>query len=132
MLSLVPFGIVMVQSLSAWLGDAGVYGSLFALMIAGFTYFSARINKKVERIGEHVEQTREQVTNNHTVNFREEMTEMNESLKASIEEIRRESAKRDALADERMNCLMGQMNEISRRLNSFIYDESDNRRREKR
>nr|DAX34981.1 MAG TPA: Protein of unknown function (DUF2746) [Caudoviricetes sp.] len=101
-------------------------------MIAGFTYFSARINKKVERIGEHVEQTREQVTNNHTVNFREEMTEMNESLKASIEEIRRESAKRDALADERMNCLMGQMNEISRRLNSFIYDESDNRRREKR
>lgn len=132
MLSPVPFGIVMVQSLSAWLGDARLYDSLFALMIAGFTYFSARINKKVERIGEHVEQTREQVTNNHTVNFREEMTEMNESLKASIEEIRRESAKRDALADERMNCLMGQMNEISRRLNSFIYDESDNRRREKR
>lgn len=129
---IVPFGIVMVQSLSAWLGDARLYDSLFALMIAGFTYFSARINKKVERIGEHVEQTREQVTNNHTVNFREEMTEMNESLKASIEEIRRESAKRDALADERMNCLMGQMNEISRRLNSFIYDESDNRRREKR
>ena len=132
MLSLVPFGIVMVQSLSAWLGDARLYDSLFALMIAGFTYFSARINKKVERIGEHVEQTREQVTNNHTVNFREEVTEMNESLKASIEEIRRESAKRDALADERMNCLMTQMNEISRRLNSFIYDESDNRRREKR
>lgn len=132
MLSPVPFGIVMVQSLSAWLGDARLYDSLFALMIAGFTYFSARINKKVERIGEHVEQTREQVTNNHTVNFREEMTEMNESLKASIEEIRRESAKRDALADERMNCLMTQMNEISRRLNSFIYDESDNRRREKR
>ena len=132
MLSLVPFGIVMVQSLSAWLGDARLYDSLFALMIAGFTYFIARINKKVERIGEHVEQTREQVTNNHTVNFREEMTEMNESLKASIEEIRRESAKRDALADERMNCLMTQMNEISRRLNSFIYDESDNRRREKR
>ena len=132
MLSLVPFGIVMVQSLSAWLGGARLYDSLFALMIAGFTYFSARINKKVERIGEHVEQTREQVTNNHTVNFREEMTEMNESLKASIEEIRRESAKRDALADERMNCLMTQMNEISRRLNSFIYDESDNRRREKR
>lgn len=132
MLSLVPFGIVMVQSLSAWLGDARLYDSLFALMIAGFTYFSARINKKVERIGEHVEQTREQVTNNHTVNFREEMTEMNESLKASIDEIRRESARRDALADERMNCLMGQMNEISRRLNSFIYDESDNRRREKR
>ena len=132
MLSLVPFGIVMVQSLSAWLGDARLYDSLFALMIAGFTYFSARINKKVERIGEHVEQTREQVTNNHTVNFREEMTEMNESLKASIEEIRRESARRDALADERMNCLMTQVNEISRRLNSFIYDESDNRRREKR
>ena len=132
MLSLVPFGIVMVQSLSAWLGDARLYDSLFALVIAGFTYFSARINKKVERIGEHVEQTREQVTNNHAVNFREEMTEMNESLKASIEEIRRESAKRDALADERMNCLMTQMNEISRRLNSFIYDESDNRRREKR
>ena len=57
MLSLVPFGIVMVQSLSAWLGDARLYDSLFALMIAGFTYFSARINKKVERIGEHVEQT---------------------------------------------------------------------------
>ena len=132
MLPLVPFGIVMVQSLSAWLGDARLYDSLFALVIAGFTYFSARINKKVERIGEHVEQTREQVTNNHAVNFREEMTEMNESLKASIEEIRRESAKRDALADERMNCLMTQMNEISRRLNSFIYDESDNRRREKR
>ena len=132
MLSLVPFGIVMVQSLSAWLGDARLYDSLFALMIAGYTYFSARINKKVERIGEHVEQTREQVTNNHTVNFREEMTEMNESLKASIEEIRRESARRDALADERMNCLMTQVNEISRRLNSFIYDESDNRRREKR
>jgi predicted Holliday junction resolvase-like endonuclease len=122
----------MVQSLSAWLGDARLYDSLFALMIAGFTYFSARINKKVERIGEHVEQTREQVTNNHTVNFREEMTEMNESLKASIEEIRREAAKRDALADERANCLMTQMNEINRRLNSFIYDGVDNRRKEKR
>lgn len=129
---IVPLGLLMVQSLSAWLGDARLYDSLFALMIAGFTYFSARINKKVERIGEHVEQTREQVTNNHTVNFREEMTEMNESLKASIDEIRRESARRDALADERMNCLMTQMNEISRRLNSFIYNESDNRRREKR
>jgi hypothetical protein len=117
----------MVQSLSAWLGDARLYDSLFALMIAGFTYFSARINKKVERIGEHVEQTREQVTNNHTVNFREEMTEMNESLKASLEEIRRESAKRDALADERANCLMTQMNEITRRLNSFIYDGVDDR-----
>ena len=129
---IVPLGLLMVQSLSAWLGDNRLYDGLFTLVIAGFTYFSARINKKVERIGEHVEQTREQVTNNHTVNFREEMTEMNESLKASIEEIRRESAKRDALADERMNCLMTQMNEISRRLNSFIYDESDNRRREKR
>lgn len=128
----VPLSILMVQSLSAWLGDARLYDSLFALMIAGFTYFSARINKKVERIGEHVEQTHEQVTNNHTVNFREEMTEMNESLKASIEEIRRESAKRDALADERANYLMGQMNEINRRLTSFIYDESDNRRKEKR
>ena len=128
----VPLSTLMVQSLSAWLGDARLYDSLFTLMIAGFTYFSARINKKVERIGEHVEQTREQVTNKHTVNFREEMTEMNESLKASIEEIRRESAKRDALADERANYLMGQMNEINRRLTSFIYDESDNRRKEKR
>lgn len=128
----VPLGLLMVQSLSAWLGDARLYDSLFALMIAGFTYFSARINKKVERIGEHVEQTREQVTNNHTVNFREEMTEMNESLRASIEEIRREAAKRDALADERANCLMTQMNEINRRLNSFIYDDVDNRHKNSR
>lgn len=128
----VPLSILMVQSLSAWLGDARLYDSLFALMIAGFTYFSACINKKVERIGEHVEQTREQVTNSHTVNFREEVTEMNESLKASIEEIRRESAKRDALADERANCLMTQMNEINRRLNSFIYDGVDNRHKNSR
>ena len=132
MLLHVPLSILSAQSLSAWLEDPRLYDSLFALMIAGFTYFSARINKKVERIGEHVEQTREQVTNNHTVNFREEMTEMNESLKASIDEIRRESAKRDALADERANHLMDQMNEINRRLTSFIYDGADNRHKNSR
>ena len=131
MLLSVPRGLVMAQSLPEWLGDSRVFDALFTLVIAGSTYFSARLNKKVERIGEHVEQTREQVTNNHTINFREEMTEMNESLKASIDEIRRETAKRDAIADERMNCLMTQMNEINRCLNGLMYDGSDNRRKEK-
>ncbi len=62
---------LIIQSLSA-AGDARLYDSLFALMICGFHLFQ-RVSTKVERIGEHVEQTREQVTNNHTVNFREEM-----------------------------------------------------------
>ena len=45
------------------------------------------------------------------------------ALKGELDDIRRESARRDAIADERMNCLMTQMNEINHRLNDLVTSE---------
>ena len=109
-----PVGVGSV--VGSWLSDGRVTEAGIGLVVTFLVYLTA----KVRRIGEHAAVTKEQVTNNHTVNFRDEMTEMKAALKDELDEIRRESARRDAIADERMNCLMTQMNEINHRLNDLV------------
>lgn len=108
----IGFGAVAVS----WLSDGRVAEAGIGLIVTILVYFGT----KIKRIGEHVEVTKEQVTNNHTVNFRDEMTALSDSVRRDMEEIRRETARRDALADERMNCLMSQVHEINHRLNDLI------------